>query len=96
MRSAAPGLKFHPVIPERWVDLERLFGERGAYGGCWCMWWRLRRSQFDRQTAAEWKEGLKALVDSGQVPGLLAYANGEPVAWCSVGPRESYPALERS
>jgi len=25
--------EFHPVTPERWRDLEELFGERGAYSG---------------------------------------------------------------
>jgi GNAT superfamily N-acetyltransferase len=90
------GLEFHPVTPERWGDLEKLFGEHGAGGGCWCMWWRLTRSQFWQQRGQKNKEALKAMVDSGQAPGLLAYAHGEPIAWCSVGPRETYPALERS
>ena len=91
-----PTLEFHPVTPERWGDLERLFGERGAYGGCWCMWWRLPRAQFEQQVGQRNKEALKAIVDSGEVPGLLAYAHGEPIAWCSVAPRESFPALERT
>lgn len=60
------------------------------------MWWRLSRSEFRRNTGEDNRRGLKAIVDSGQVPGLLAYADGEPAAWCSIGPRESYPALERS
>jgi GNAT superfamily N-acetyltransferase len=91
-----PALEFHPVTPERWRDLERLFGERGAYGGCWCMWWRLPRAQFEQQVGQKNKEALKAIVDSGEVPGLLAYAHGEPIAWCSVAPREAFPALERT
>ena len=89
-------LDVRPVTPQRWADLERLFAEHGAYGGCWCMWWRLSRSQFRRNAGEDNRRGLKAIVDSGQVPGLLAYADGEPAAWCSIGPRESYPALERS
>ena len=89
-------LELHAVTAERWCDLERLFGEHGADGGCWCMWWRLTRSQFARQRGEKNKEALKAIVDSGQIPGLLAYADGQPIAWCSVGPRETYPALERS
>jgi GNAT superfamily N-acetyltransferase len=60
------------------------------------MWWRLTRSQFAQQRGQKNKEALKAIVDSGQIPGLLAYADGEPIAWCSIGPRETYPALERS
>jgi len=39
---------------------------------------------------------MKKIIESGEVPGILAYAHGEPIGWCSVGPRENYPALERS
>lgn len=84
------------MTPDRWGDLENLFGKRGAYGGCWCMWWRLPRAQFQQQVGQKNKEALKAIVDSGQAPGLLAYGDGEPIAWCSVAPREAFPALERS
>jgi hypothetical protein len=89
-------LDFCPVTPDRWGDLERLFGPRGASSGCWCMWWRLPRAEFGRQTGAQHREGLKELVDSGQVPGILAYAGSEPLAWISIGPRDSFPPLERS
>ncbi len=86
----------HPATRERWRDLETLFGQHGAYGGCWCMWWRLTRSEFNRNAGEGNRLALKALVDSGLVPGLVAYADGQPIAWCSVGPRETFPALERS
>ncbi len=89
-------LEFHPLTPERWKDLEALFGEQGACGGCWCMWWRLKRSQFWKQTGEGNKKALKGIVDSGETPGLLAYAKGQPIAWCSVAPREAYPVLNRS
>lgn len=39
---------------------------------------------------------FKAIVESGIVPGLLAYVDGEPVGWCAVEPRGSYPTLDRS
>jgi GNAT superfamily N-acetyltransferase len=35
-------------------------------------------------------------VESGEIVGLLAYAQGQPVGWCAIAPRESYPVLERS
>jgi GNAT superfamily N-acetyltransferase len=91
-----PHLDFQPLTPERWQDLETLFGPRGACGGCWCMWWRLKRSQFEKQKGPGNRRALKKIVDSGEIPGLLAYADGQPIAWCSVGPRETYPVLERS
>ncbi len=89
-------LEFHPVTPKRWRDLEKLFGERGACGGCWCMCWRLKRSQFEKQKGAGNKKALRKIVDAGEVPGLLVCAGREPVGWCSVAPREAFPVLENS
>jgi len=42
------------------------------------------------------KKALKGLVDSGQVPGILGYAEGQPIGWCAVAPREAFLRLERS
>ncbi len=89
-------LTVHPLTPDRWPDLEKLFGPSGAYGGCWCMWFRLRRSQNDKQSGRQRKEGLRKLVDSGEPPGLLAYVEGEPVAWVSLAPRQQFAHLEHS
>ena len=89
-------MEFHPLTPERWPDLERLFGPRGAYGGCWCMWWRLKRSEFEKHQGEGNRRALRGIVESGGVPGILAYDGGEPVGWCSVAPREEYGSLERS
>lgn len=60
------------------------------------MWWKLKRSDFLRQRGEGNRRALKSIVDSGVVPGILAYADGEPVGWCAVSPREAYPTLERS
>lgn len=89
-------LEFHPLAPNRWNDFEELFGPHGASSGCWCMWWRSTHSQFRQRTGAENKRALKEIVDSGALTGLLAYADGRAIAWCSIGPRETYPMLERS
>ncbi len=89
-------LECHPVCPERWRDLEKLFGERGACAGCWCMYWRLPRSEFEEKRGQGTKRALKKIVASGRAPGLLAYVQGEPVGWCCAAPREEFPVLERS
>ncbi len=89
-------LEFYALSAQRWEHLERLFGARGASGGCWCMWWRLRRSEYERQKGQGNRAALKDIVDSGEIPGILAYAEGQPVGWCSVAPRERFPVLERS
>jgi GNAT superfamily N-acetyltransferase len=85
-----------PLSPDRWPDLVRLFGERGACGGCWCMWWRLPRAQFEQQKGERNRKAFETLVRSGSEPGLLAYVEGKPAGWCSVAPREQFVRLERS
>lgn len=96
VNEAMNELEFHPLVPGRWKDLEILFGKAGACGGCWCMWWRLKRSQFEIQKGLQNKKALKKIVESGDIPGILAYTDGQPIAWCSVAERRMYPVLERS
>ena len=90
----ATGLSFHPLTAERWPDFAKLFGARGACGGCWCMSWRLKKAEFEKQKGEPNRQAMKDLVDSGRVPGILAYSGHEPVAWCSVGPRVDFVRLE--
>ncbi|MBN2565103.1 MAG: GNAT family N-acetyltransferase [Candidatus Eisenbacteria bacterium] len=90
------GLSFRPLTSARWKDFERLFGPNGACGGCWCMWWRQTRREFDENHGEGNRAAMKRIVDSGEVPGIIAYEDGAPVGWCSVAPRERFPSLDRS
>ena len=96
MPETLANLEFHPVAPDRWDDFEALFGPRGACGGCWCMWWRLTRAEFEHHKGEGNRIAMKTLIESGQVPGILAYADGKPAGWCSVAPREEFGSLQRS
>jgi len=85
------------LTAERWDDLVALFGlERGAQGGCWCMWWRMTSAEFQKASREERRDAFHALVRSNVPTGLLAYDGDRPVGWCAVGPRESLPKLMRS
>ena len=96
-KSKKPALEFQPATSSRWSDLEALFGERGACGGCWCMFWRLPRKEWDARRGTGNKNALRRIVTTGRTaPGILAYLGKEPVAWCAIAPREQYVALERS
>jgi GNAT superfamily N-acetyltransferase len=86
----------YPVTSKRWKDFERLFGKNGAYDGCWCMWWRLKRSEYSAGRGEGNKRAIKRIIEKGSVPGLIAYVNGQPTGWCSVGPRADFPVLDRS
>ena len=96
MDSADIKMKFVPVTKDRWSDFETLFGEHGACGGCWCMLWRLTRKEFESQKGEGNRQAMQAIVDSGEIPGILGISRGQPVAWCSVAPRDHFPALRRS
>jgi GNAT superfamily N-acetyltransferase len=90
-------LEIRPVTRERWPDLVELFERRGPRGGyrnvpaygCWCMYWRKRHLPHGEQK----KRAMAGIVRAGREPGLLAYADGEPVGWVSVAPREEFGAL---
>ncbi len=88
-------LEIYPLTPERWPDVEALFGPRGACAGCWCMWWRLVAKEWERNKGQSNKDAFEVLVKAGEVPGLLAYADGKPVGWCAIAPRVEYVRLER-
>jgi len=95
-RTSAVTLRCEPLTPDRWDDFATLFGENGACGGCWCMTWRVRRSEFNKNKGEGNRLAMHGLVESGEVPGIIGYLDDEPVGWCAVAPREQYPALERS
>ncbi len=90
------GLSFHPLIPERWDDLEALFGSRGACAGCWCMYWRQTQREFEASAGEPNRFALRKLIETGVVPGLLAYHDGKAIGWISLGPRQSFQRLARS
>lgn len=89
-------LHIFPATPERWLELEALFGPKGACAGCWCMYWRLPRKVFEAQADEGNRQALKALMDAGEIPGMLAYDGETPVGWISIGPRQAFPVLGRS
>lgn len=60
------------------------------------MWFRVANAEFHARGSDGNRSALRVLVQSGRVPGLVAYRDGEPVGWCSVAPRTDYPRLERS
>ena len=86
-----------PAAAADWPDVEELLSARGSVKGCWCMFFR-QTPQERRET--EWGEGnrraLRALVDDGRRPGLVARLHGTPVGWVSVAPRTEYSRLDRS
>ncbi len=86
----------HPLTADRWDDFAALFGPRGAWGGCWCMFPILGTKEFEANGNAGNRAAMRRLVDDGPAPGLLGYRDGTAVGWVAVGPRERYGRIQRS
>jgi len=91
-------VEIEPLTADRWRDFLDLFTRKGPRGGsgiqsngCWCMWWRERTGNAERN-----KRALHAVVREGREPGLLAYEDGLAVGWISLGPRNELGQLMRS
>ena len=89
-------ITFKPLTPKTWDDFETLFGERGACGGCWCMWPRLSRKDFTKKKGAGNKRAVKTLAKKKEQIGLIGYVGKEPAAWCAFAPREKYIRMDNS
>lgn len=89
-------LTFQPVTEENWTQMQKLFGNKGAYGGCWCTYWRMKRSEFNSLSSEDRKERMATIIHSGVSPGIVAFLDGVPIGWCSFGKRDEFPLLENS
>ena len=87
---------FKHLTLKTWNDFETLFGDRGACGGCWCMSWRLKAADFNKNKGVKNKNAMKKLVGMKEQIGILAYHQREPVGWCSFAPREKFIRLNSS
>jgi len=96
METALPKFNIFPATADRWPDLEALFGEHGAYGNCWCTFWRIKRSEFGKLKSEEKKALLKEWTTLPIAPGVLAYDGGQAVGWCAIQPRETLLPLAKS
>lgn len=86
---AAPEFCVKPVTKSTWPDFEALFEGKGGPKYCWCMAWRPMEERRSADNAAR-KLALHERVLKGTPIGLVGYVGAEPVAWCSVAPRETF------
>ncbi|MEO8146468.1 MAG: GNAT family N-acetyltransferase [Bacteroidia bacterium] len=89
-------LTYEPLTKKTWSAFENLFGEKGACGGCWCMYDRIKKTDFAEGKYESNKQSFKEIVWSGKPTGLLAFYEDEAIAWCSLAPRENFMRIENS
>ena len=89
-------LEIVPLDAGRRADFYRLHGDCNGAGWCACAaWWVPAWDGWGDRTAAENHAVREALFARDEHDGLLAYAAGEPVGWCQLGPRDRLAKLTR-
>ena len=90
-------LTFEPLTKNNWGKFVMLFGDRGACGNCWCMYYRLSKSDYQEGKADDGnKMAMKEIVWANKPAGILGFYQEQPIAWCAFAPREDFIKLEKS
>ena len=90
-----------PANEATWDDLQLVFGQRGDPATCQCQWFRFRDREFTGMPVDELRELHREQTSCGDpsaksTSGIVAYLDGEPVGWCAIQPRTTYPRLLRT
>ena len=87
-----------PATIDLWDALADLFARRGGPDTpfCWCIFWRVRSKDFSEASPASNRERLRALVEQGPPPGLVAIEDGRAIGWVGLAPRAEYQRIEHS
>jgi GNAT superfamily N-acetyltransferase len=89
----------HPVTPDRFDDFADVVNKNRRANHCWCLSHRLKAKQIDELggTGDDRRENaMRRLCEREHPPGVVTYLDGEPVGWCSIGPRTEIPRLAAS
>lgn len=93
-------LDIRPLTPDLMDDLGLVL--RGSWGStCWCMHPRLTEKAMralpgEGALGPRRRAAMTALAARNITPGLIAFQDGRPVGWISVGPREEFGRVDAS
>ncbi len=92
------GLTVRRVTAADWPLVERLFGDNGACGGCWCMYWHAPPGEaaWNRAKGTTNRLKLKEEIENGRCDAVVAVRGGVAIGWCRFGPTHSFQRLARS
>ena len=86
----------HPVTSDRFEDFADVINPNRRTTHCWCTPHRLRESDIRELGGGDGEQAMRALCASDTPPGVVTYADSEPVGWCNIGPRAGIPRLAAS
>ena len=85
-----------PVTPDRVDDFVAVANPNRRASHCWCLSHRLTAGEVAELGHGSRESAFRALCARPHPPGVIGYDDGEPVGWCSIGPRAENTRLSRS
>ncbi|HWM58394.1 MAG TPA: GNAT family N-acetyltransferase [Pseudonocardia sp.] len=85
-----------PVTPDRVDDFVAVANPNRRASHCWCLSHRLSTHEVSDLGNGSREAAFRALCARNNPPGVIGYDDGEPVGWCSIGPRSENTRLSRS
>ncbi|MBX3577877.1 MAG: GNAT family N-acetyltransferase [Rhizobiaceae bacterium] len=84
-------IRFVSLTPDLWPAFELLFGRQGACYGCWCTYFRLPPKKRRESSGDRNRDLIRARIEAGPPPGVLAFEGDDAVGWMQIGPRADVP-----
>lgn len=85
----------HPLTPARFDDFADVVNPNRRANHCWCLSHRVGAAEIASLGDTR-EDAMRALCARRVRPGVVGYADGVPVGWCSISPRSAIPKLEAS
>lgn len=86
----------HPVTPDRFEDFADVVNRTRRANHCWCLSHRLSAREIAALGEGSRERAARRLCEREHPPGVVTYRDGEPVGWCSIGPRTEITRLTGS
>lgn len=86
----------HPVTADRFEDFVDVINPKRREPHCWCLSHRLGAKDIRELGGGDRESAMRRLCERDNPPGVITYRDGEPVGWCSIGPRAEIPLLAAS
>lgn len=83
----------HPLTPDRFEDFADVLNPRRRTNHCWCLSHRLPAPEIEELGEGSRERAMRCLTEREVALGVIGYADGEPVGWCSISPRTEIPRL---
>jgi GNAT superfamily N-acetyltransferase len=96
MTAAETVWETHPLTPDRFEDFADVVNATRRSTHCWCLSHRIGARQIEELGGGDREQAMRRLCEREPAPGVVAYRDGTPVGWCSIGPRAGIPRLAAS